>query len=31
METLKDKFSFLLAPRFWAMVIGAVSIYLKMK
>lgn len=30
-ETIKEKFSFLTAPRFWAMIIGAVAIYLKMK
>jgi hypothetical protein len=31
MNTINDKFSFLLAPRFWAMILGAVAIYLKMK
>lgn len=28
---LPEKLEFLLAPRFWALVIGAVSIYLKTK
>lgn len=31
MNTIKDKFSFLTATRFWALVIGAIIFYLKSK
>lgn len=31
MNNIKDKFSFLTATRFWALVIGAVMFYLKTK